>query len=130
MALPPLFPLPGGRPGPLQPPACVSIRLVKSCRSRFLRQRRAVPDRHRAIVGATSQQVTIRAKSQALEEMSREGEQFPAGLRIPQLHRFVIRYTGQTFTVGAEGHIENSVVVPSKNEEFAAGLGIPHLYIP
>jgi hypothetical protein len=40
-----------------------------------------------------------------------EGEQFPAGLRIPDLHRLVQRGAGQAFAVGIES---KKVALPAK----------------
>src|SRR5579871_6931141 len=76
----------GGQREPLPPPAAASVRRVGPLRSRFLRQRRGVVDRHRATLHAAGQVVAVGAEGDAETTVdgagttARDGEQFGAGL--------------------------------------------------
>src|SRR5262249_39727342 len=68
-------------------------------RSRLLRQRSGVPDRHHA-VWVARKPMTVRAERHRTDlPATFEVEEYLAGLGIPHLHRVVLRTAGQAFAV-------------------------------
>src|SRR5262249_45082792 len=92
----------------------------------LLRQRRGVPDRHRA-AWVADQPVAVRAERQAIDLPARfEVQDLLARLRIPHVHGVgPPRAAGQAFAVRAEGQALGPG--PLEDEEFVASLRLPHL---
>src|SRR5438270_849960 len=98
-----------------------------------------IPDLRRPISRSAGQAFAIRAEGHAVDPVSVpfEGEEFLAGLGIPDLHLpsdegllgVIPGATtgGQALAVRAEGHVPATA---SEGEEFLAGLRIPHFHIP
>src|SRR5262249_50473407 len=75
------------------------------------------------------QTFAVRAESHAYAVACLEGDEFLAGLGVPQLHRLAaIRTASQALAVRAEGHAADPAIEPLKSQEFLAGLGILHLH--
>src|SRR6516162_6295449 len=96
--------------------------------SPLLRQRRGVPDRHRAVRAVADQAVSVPAEGYA-EAAALEIENFLARICIPHPYRLVLTSAGQTFAVRAEGDAIHRVGVPLQGEQLLAGLCIPHLHL-
>src|SRR5205823_1142144 len=60
--------------------------------------------------------------------VSREGEQLPAGLRVPDLHGPVPASRGQVRAGGAETDAADAARVPGEGEEFPSRVRVPQLH--
>src|SRR5881392_2045398 len=61
-------------------------------------------------------------------DLCTEAECFLTCMRIPHLHRSIVRRSGETIAVWAEGDMENATDLCTEAECFLTCMRIPHLH--